>query len=316
MSQATEEDLMIRAAWMYYDDDMTHQQIADKLRLSRVKVTRLLKKARETGIVEIKVSRPLPLQYQISRELESTFNLKEAVVVNTSADIDVTLNEIGRTSVEYLAELVRAHCTIGFGWSSTVSRMSKYLSLLDPLPDCRVVDLVGSVLGQVNPYSVSSKVADAMQAPLHPLPVPIVVKNDAARAAIINDPNVRAAMSLAKSSDVAFVGIGESGPQTTLLTSGYLDADELETLQAKGVVGDILMRFYDIEGNQVSTSLDDYVIGLDWKDMHRLPYLVVVAGGMHKVDALLGILRSGICRSVVTDVDTAIQVLEQSRRDN
>ncbi|MEL6209782.1 MAG: sigma factor-like helix-turn-helix DNA-binding protein, partial [Pseudomonadota bacterium] len=46
-----DDDLMVRAAWMYYHDDLTHAEIARKLGLSRVKVTRLLKRAREQGIV-------------------------------------------------------------------------------------------------------------------------------------------------------------------------------------------------------------------------------------------------------------------------
>jgi len=314
MTRPTEEDLMIRAAWMYYDEDMTHQQIAEKLRLSRVKVTRLLKKAREMGIVEIKVTRPLPLQYELSHQLEGLFNLHDALVVNTANDPETTLNEIGRASVEYLAQVITPQAILGFGWSSTVSRMAKYLSLLNPMPECRVVDLVGSVLGQNNPYSVSSKVADALAAPLIALPVPVVVKNQQAREAILNEPNIRNALTIARQSDIAFVGIGEAGPTTTLHTSGYLDETELRDLQQQGIVGDTLMRFYNIDGCGVKTSLDDCVIGLDWGDMSRLPHVVVVASGVKKVEALVGILRSSISNSLITDMETATQVLEFTRR--
>lgn len=314
MTRPTEEDLMIRAAWMYYDEEMTHQQIAEKLRLSRVKVTRLLKKAREMGIVEIKVTRPLPLQYELSHQLETLFNLKDALIVNTAQDPETTLNEIGRASVEHLAQVMTPRATLGFGWSSTVSRMAKYLGLLNPMPDCRVVDLVGSVLGQNNPYSVSSKVADALDAPLVALPVPVVVKSREAREAILHEPNIREALTVASQSDIAFVGIGEAGPTTTLHTSGYLDESELHDLQQQGIVGDVLMRFYDIQGCSVHTSLDDCVIGLDWNDMSRLSYVVVVAAGITKVEALVGILRSSISNSLITDMETATRVLDYAQR--
>ena len=49
------DDLLSRIAWMYYNDEMTQKEIADRLGLSRIKVLRLLKQAREEGIVEIKI---------------------------------------------------------------------------------------------------------------------------------------------------------------------------------------------------------------------------------------------------------------------
>jgi len=43
---ASELDLLTRTAWLYYKEDMTQDEIAGRLHLSRSKVVRLLKRPR------------------------------------------------------------------------------------------------------------------------------------------------------------------------------------------------------------------------------------------------------------------------------
>ena len=45
--------LLTRVSKMYYEQSLTQQQIADRLYLSRPKVSRLLKQARDEGTVPI-----------------------------------------------------------------------------------------------------------------------------------------------------------------------------------------------------------------------------------------------------------------------
>lgn len=310
MDNQLQKDLMIRAAWMYYGDNMTHEQIAETLHLSRVKVTRLLQRAREEGIVEINVTHPLPDNYQVGRTIEQTFGIQEAVIAHAFDDEEKNLDEIGRTAAEYLAQITGKGCRLGFGWSRTVSTMSNHLKVRTTKMGCYVSDLVGSMLGQNNPYSVSGKVADAFQIPLHALPVPVVVRNNAARDAMLNDPNIANTLQLGRQSDVAFVGVGNIGFHSTIVASNYLAADEMKILQAKGVVGDILLRFYDINGEFVRTEFDNYTIGLDWNEIQRIQRVVVVATGELKIEAVLGILRSGLCNVLITNIKTAQSVLE------
>ncbi len=56
--QSDEMRLMIRASLLYYEEGMTQNQIAKTLGVSRVKVTRLIAKAKSLGIVEIRINQP------------------------------------------------------------------------------------------------------------------------------------------------------------------------------------------------------------------------------------------------------------------
>lgn len=303
------DELMVRAAWMYYHNNMTHAEIAQKLHTSRVKITRLLQRARDEGIIEIKILRPLPITFELEQRLETAFGIDRAVVAPSGRTPDESLEAVGETAANVLMELIRDGCNVGFGWSTTVSRMAPYLKPATRHKPCVISELAGSMLGQANPYSISGKVAEILGATIHPLSAPVVVQNRAARDAILSETVVHDALQSARRCEVAFVGVGDSSDASTMVVTGYLKPSEMADLRARGAVGDILMRWYDSNGQPIHTPLDECVIGLDWDDIRTIPNLVVVAAGSNKIAPLRGILRSGVCNSLVTDTDTAQAVL-------
>jgi DNA-binding transcriptional regulator LsrR (DeoR family) len=54
-SASQEYELLTEIAVAYYCDEVTQEEIANKFGFSRIKVGRLLKRAKEEGIVEINV---------------------------------------------------------------------------------------------------------------------------------------------------------------------------------------------------------------------------------------------------------------------
>ena len=45
------EELLLRAAWFYYKDELTQDEIAKRLSVSRASVGRLIDRARKVGLV-------------------------------------------------------------------------------------------------------------------------------------------------------------------------------------------------------------------------------------------------------------------------
>jgi DNA-binding transcriptional regulator LsrR (DeoR family) len=191
--------------------------------------------------------------------------------------------------------------------------MSAHLDRLECAGGCQVVDLVGSMLGQENPYSVSGRVAAALGVPLMALPVPAIVRNPIAYEAILQDPNIANTLALARHSTIAVVGVGDVGPQNALVTGGYVLPGELGHLRARGVVGDVLMRFYNIAGEPINQDADARIIGLTWDELKALPHVIALSAGATKPAPLLGLLRSGICHTLITDLNTGHAILALDR---
>ena len=73
-------ELLARLASGYYDDGLTQAGLAREFGLSRQKVQRMLDRARETGVVEIRISAPPWLQLDLERRVRDRFGLTEAIV--------------------------------------------------------------------------------------------------------------------------------------------------------------------------------------------------------------------------------------------
>lgn len=305
----SQEELLIQIAWMYYEDGLTHQEIANKLNKSRVSITRLLKLAREKGIVQVRILKPLPHKLEMAKHLRQKFDLDDVYITESHSDFDQTLEEIGQAGSNHLFSILEPNIRLGFGWGPALSRMAPYIQKPKKEIACKVNDLAGNMLGQVNPYSISSKVAEILSAPYEPLTMPVILQSTEARKALMSEPSVQNAYINAMKCDVAFVGLGYPRQKSSLLNLGYFTAEQMMEVQDQGAVGDILMRYYDANGNHVPTFLDDTVMALEWEEIKRIPNVVVLAAGDMLVPAIRGILNSEICSCLITDSDTARKLL-------
>src|SRR5436309_12554443 len=74
--------LLVKVAQLYHLQGLNQDQIGRQVGVSRSKVSRMLKEARERGLVEISIHYPARFSLELERRLESALGLREAVVVN------------------------------------------------------------------------------------------------------------------------------------------------------------------------------------------------------------------------------------------
>src|SRR5258708_11672569 len=121
------EDLVLRAAWFYYKDELTQDEIAKRLSVSRASVGRLLDRARRVGLVTINLNAEYLNAFELSAELRRTFNLSEALVVpdhdKEPADHHALNARIGLGGAQFISTHLRPGGTLGVGWGETVSRV-------------------------------------------------------------------------------------------------------------------------------------------------------------------------------------------------
>ena len=89
------QNLMIKVSELYYIHEMTQQQIANRLRISRVKVSRILTSAKKRRIIEININYPIDNCVKLERKFEKLFNLKEALIIsNKYKSREIIYNEV------------------------------------------------------------------------------------------------------------------------------------------------------------------------------------------------------------------------------
>lgn len=302
------DDLVVTAANLYYLENLTQEEVAEKLNVSRVAVTRILKRARDAGIVQITIRKPLPELFELSLSLEKAYGLRIGRVVADGGSEAETLENIGRAGAELLVRHSGPGKRIGVAWSRTVCAIIPYVKRPERPPLC-VNELAGTYLEPGMPYGVSWRLAEKLGAHLEPIPSPVLVGSAQAKAVMMQEKSVLRAFENATKVDIALVGLGNVSEVASIVKTGYVTEENLREIREKGAVGDVLMRYYDASGRRVALSFDERTVSLEWESIRKLPLVVALAFGEGKLEAIRGALVGGVIQGLVTDRSTAIALI-------
>ena len=312
------EELLLRAAWYYYKDELTQDEIARRLSMSRASVGRLLDRARKVGLVSISLNTEYLDAFELSGELRQTFGLAEALVVpdheKEPADHHALNARIGLGGAQFMSTHLRPGASLGVGWGETVSRViaATNFGAVGPV---NMVTLTGGVEGYL-PTILSSKgdAADGDHATTAAvIPAPIHASSKELAAALREEPTIQQVLKQAAEVEHAVVGVGTPTADATIVHLGYLNPDDARELRERGVVGDILGQFFDAGGNVVELPIHDRRIGIELAQLRNIPKVVGVAGGTHKAEAILGALHGGFLDVLITNELAAMRLLELNR---
>lgn len=307
--------LMTRVARMYYENDLNQPQIAEQLHISQAKVSRLLKRAGELGIVRVAVVPPPGGHSELEEQLVARFGLADAVVADSHGDDEQGLiSAIGAAAASYLDDVLLSHERIGISsWSATLLAMVNVMSTQAKAVADSVSQVIGGVgvpQAQVQATRLTERLAALTGAEAHFLAAPGVVSSAALGQAMMAEPYVAGVVDQWRDLTVVLAGIGSLEPSPLLLQSGNtLPEPDLAELRALGAVGDICLRFFDADGRPVRSELDGRVVGIGAETLKAVPRRVGVAGGARKHTAIRAAVLGGWINVLVTDAATAEAVL-------
>jgi DNA-binding transcriptional regulator LsrR (DeoR family) len=317
MPRIDELRLVARVARMYYEWDMRQAEIATQLDLSQASVSRLLRRSKEEGIIRISINLPQGVYTDLEETLVKKYHLRDAIVVDSLDDNEKLIQrDLGAAAAYYLESAIRPHEVIGISsWSATLLALVDALQSLPRKPGVKVVQILGGVGNpsvEAHATRLTSRMAQLVNGEAVYLPVAGVLATEAARDVLIADGVTQPAIRLFDHVTTALVGIGALDPSPLLAQSGNIfSPKELDLLRQKKAVGDILLRFFDQNGNLVETGLEKRVISMTLEQLSKASRAVGVAGGSRKYAAILGALRGHWINILVTDHFTANRLAKE-----
>ena len=298
-----------RVAWMYYVEKRTQKEISNILSVSRSKVVRSLKEAEKVGIVKVKVRLRNEQYYpELEKQLVERFDLKDCVVIPSYRENSSEFFPM--VASQYIEQIIEKGDLVGVAWGKTLREVFQYFNLsIDPA-NLVVVQLLGGLAygePQMNPYDITKFFEGAKCIYLY---APAIVSCAETKKYLMREPQIRKVFEIMMNVNKAFVGIGDLSQEASLLKVGFLDRDQMDLLLSKGAVGDIVGRFFDINGVPINWEVNDKVIGITLPQFRNIPVRVGMARGKRKVRPILGALKGKYINILITDFDTASEVLK------
>ncbi|WP_261165838.1 sugar-binding transcriptional regulator [Microbacterium sp. Marseille-Q6965] len=274
--------------------------IAEELGLSRFAVSRMVRRARELGLVEVTVRTDDPLDVDLSGRLVERFGLRSAFVVHAPVgSAEAVRDAVARIAARYLEENVVEDDVLGIAPGRTLVAASR---LLQRLPWVDVVQLTGVGAGRIEDgVEAITNAGRVARGGIHPLYAPFIT--DGPAAPLLQHPAVQQTVRRFDYVTKAVMTIG-GWPGSSLLADHLHQLGERDALIERGVVAEVGAVLLDREGRVVD-ALGDRLIGISVDRLRRVPTKIVVGGGEGKADAVRAVVRSGLCDVLVTDVQSA-----------
>jgi len=302
---SSDRDLLVQASRLYYELGETQNAVADRLGVTRPQVSRLLKRARAEGIVEIRIVDRTTADSPAAEELRRRFDLQAVHLAPTlTGPPDLTRRIVGRLASQILRANIRDGEIIGIGDGASVGAVADALDDAATPVRATVVPLAGGYWSTGPDRDPFRRIAEAFGAQPHGLMAPGLLDDAVTKRALEAHAGVRAVIDLWERLDVALFGIGGRSWGV-----GSLGPEVARSLDEADAVGEILIAPFDLHGTFVCPALRDRVLAFDAAGLGRVPTSIGVGSGDRKVRPILGALRSGAVRTLVTDVDTAEAVV-------
>ena len=304
-----EDKLLTKVAWYYYIEGYTQQEIGEYLSIPRLRVNRLLDKARKAGIIQFSVREGDSKRMIVERELITQFGLKDAFVVPSPLNEQDINESVAQAAAMYIHERLEKTGYINMGYGDTSSRILNHLANICVFP----VNVV-SLTGGVNYYLPNTR-SSIFNAKLYLTPAPLLMASEDIVKAMEQEPSVKQIRHMATLAQMSIVGIGGVDSNATLLTNGTLNHSDVLLLSMQGAVGDMLCHFIDKDGNVIQSSLERRLMSTPLEQLKEMNNSIGVAGGSTKSEAILAALKGNYLDVLITDEATATNVLRLKNQE-
>jgi len=306
------DNIIFKILKYYYIDDLSQVEIASKLNMTRVSVSRLLSKAKKDGLIEHRIKYPKNFIFDRNEELEEKlkkkYNLKECVIMCSRDNRTEIIIELSNQLEKLFTSIAHEHTFIGVGWGVTLDRIVEYINIHDK-KDIKVVPLIGGygkLFDNRHSNNIARVLAEKFNGISYTVNIPALLDSKEIKESIQKDSATKEMYGLTKRVGIALLCMSDLSKESTLYKSGQLKEEDLYYLEGLGVIGDINFIFIDKEGNFVPNEISErQTIFFPIEQMKSVDNVIGMAVGKRKAEILKAVLKGGLVNILLCDEDAA-----------
>lgn len=301
----------LQAAYLYYKQGKTQKEICKILELSPATVSRLIQRAKEKGIVQFSIPGSYLDCVSYAERIQQAYAVSQAIVVNTmvlpsgGTDAEENKRAVAKEGARFVQRTIQPLDTLGVAWGGTMYYLIHYLNpcqktdnsfiTLHGSLDCCDYELDVDTLARRMAMALGGSHFEFTSRGLFDSPDGLRRK--------CREPNIQKGFELLSRTTISVSGIGTFSQDdlTPLARLEYLSAPELAELRRKGVCLDLMLRFFDENGQEISSALKERTLSISTETYKRIPAKIIVAAGAAKAVAMRAVLRGGLADVIVVD---------------
>ncbi|UUP18724.1 sugar-binding transcriptional regulator [Nitratireductor thuwali] len=311
MAYRPADQIVHKAAWLYYTHGLRQDEVAQRLNISRASVALYLRRAREAGIVNISTSTHLFRNDMMARQVEDLLGLETVWLAGEEGLTASPADEIPTLAANVFVEMVRNGDRVGVAWGRTVYAIADAMNYADR-EGVSVVELCGN-LG--SPYSYrpdqcTMEIARRLNARGLNFYAPLVLGSKELAAALREEPVIREQLDLVSQCDLALFTVGALDADSHVIKCGALSLEELAELKALGATGVIAGQLIDADGRLIDCDYNKRMISADFDAFRAIPRRLMVVQEDEKFEPLRAAIKGGFFTHLIITAPMARRLLK------
>ena len=304
---------MILVAKLYYLGNMSQNDIAGMLGISRPKVSRMLSLARQRNIVEFVIDASGAQRERMREAIRNRYGLRSVLIAPSAPTPEQTLDNLALLSAAFLAGELRDGMRIGISFSTVVDTVIRRFTPAAPMERATVYQMLGGTLPETGFTDARDSVimlAEKLHATPKIIHAPLVVGNTLLKELLLQEPEMASHFEALAHLDMALIGLGSAqADQCLLYKSGYITLEESAGLLRSGLAADICAHRMNELGQEQQTFLTGRIIGIDPAILKKTPTVMGIGAGAAKLQSILAAIHGGYIHVLAIDELAAIALM-------
>lgn len=304
--------IISRVAFLYYIEEKSRAEISEITGISASTISRLLKRAKEEGMIQTSMAEPYLTCNRLETQLMLQYGLKRVIVVPVEEEREDNLDDIKKKvaleGARYVQRVIRDGDVLGMAWGGTMYYLIQYLNPCRKV-DANIITMHGSIADCDSKLAVKALVKRAAMAfggKHATISYPgLLGSSDQIRR--LKQEGCKEMFSLFHEITISVCGVGGACPgrESLLFRTNYLTPEELKVIRQADVCSDLILRFIDQNGKECDTPLKERTLSIDLDVYRKIPCKIIAASGSFKAKAVTSLLRGGLVDVLIIDLNMA-----------
>ncbi len=294
-------------AIMKYKLGLSQAEIAKRMNVSSMTISRLLDTALNLGIIKISVETSIKENSELSQIIRDLYGLKDAVIVSSQMFED-SLTTIAKASANYLDLVVTDKDKLGIAAGRTLGNVLPFVRFpfITDSAKFEVIQLQGGsfIMGQSNPVTSIGYFVNRFSAKGFLLQQPMYAPTEASLS-LIHDNYLPEFERKWKSCSILLTGVGHFNENCLQMVEGLFSEEDFEELREKRAIGDLFGRWFGEDGEYLDCSCNRRLISIPSSFLSDIPVRILVSSGAEKIPSIKAVLNKRYLNVLITDEVTA-----------
>jgi len=308
------DQIIHKAAWLYYTHGLRQDEVAKHLDISRASVAMYLRRAREIGIVTISTSTELFSDDVLARETEDALGLETVWIIPEDRQAFNPSVEMPVVAAAAFIELINKGDRVGVAWGRTVYHIADVMPYAD-LQGVAVVQLCGNLGAPYSyrPDQCTTEIARRLNAEGINLYAPLVLSSERLAEELRREPVIREQLLAITDCQLALYSVGGIEDDSHLVKCGAITAAEMHALGQAGAAGVIAGQLIDADGQWLDCAHNRRCISADLDSIRKIPKRMLVVQEDSKYEPLVAAIKGGFASHLMVTASMAKRLLKRAK---